>query len=51
MPVIDPRLAGKLVPKISREAMKRGHVARTAKARGVVVRVEQIRPPSENSAA
>ena len=34
MPVVDPRLAGKPVPKISREAMERGHVARAAKARG-----------------
>ncbi|HWS07090.1 MAG TPA: cupin domain-containing protein [Xanthobacteraceae bacterium] len=34
MPVVDPRLAGKPVPKISREAMERGHVARAAQARG-----------------
>jgi hypothetical protein len=36
MPVVDPRLAGKPVPKISREAMKRSHVARAAKARAPI---------------
>ena len=33
MSVVDPRLAGKPVPRISREAMDRGHVAR-ANAKG-----------------
>jgi quercetin dioxygenase-like cupin family protein len=33
MPVVDPRLAGKPVPRISQEAMERGYVAR-ASARG-----------------
>jgi mannose-6-phosphate isomerase-like protein (cupin superfamily) len=33
MSVVDPRLAGKPVPRISREAMERGHVAR-ADAKG-----------------
>jgi quercetin dioxygenase-like cupin family protein len=33
MPVVDPRLAGKPVPRISQEAMERGYVAR-ANARG-----------------
>ncbi len=34
MPVVDPRLTGKPVPKISREAMERGHVARAKGAKG-----------------
>ena len=33
MPVVDPRLAGKPIPRVSRDAMERGHVAR-ATARG-----------------
>jgi mannose-6-phosphate isomerase-like protein (cupin superfamily) len=33
MPVVDPRLAGKPIPRISRDAMQRGHVAR-ASAKG-----------------
>ena len=33
MPIVDPRLAGKPVPRISQEAMERGYVAR-ASARG-----------------
>ena len=41
MPVVDPRLAGKPVPKISREAMERGHVARAAKARGADYRLSR----------
>ena len=33
MPVVDPRLAGKTIPRVSRAAMEQGHVAR-ATARG-----------------
>src|SRR5258708_23608258 len=33
MPVINPGFAGKLIPRISRDAMERGHVAR-ASAKG-----------------
>ncbi len=33
MPVVDPRLAGEPVPRITRETMERGHVAR-ANAKG-----------------
>jgi quercetin dioxygenase-like cupin family protein len=33
MPVVDPRLAGKPIPRVSRAAMEQGHVAR-ATARG-----------------
>jgi quercetin dioxygenase-like cupin family protein len=33
MPLVDPRLQGKPIPRISRDAMERGHVAR-ATARG-----------------
>ena len=39
MPLVDPRLAGQPVPKISREAMERGHVARAAQARGAAALV------------
>ncbi|HEX4410758.1 MAG TPA: cupin domain-containing protein [Xanthobacteraceae bacterium] len=34
MPIVDQRLAGKPVPKISREIMEHGHVARVKNARG-----------------
>ncbi len=34
MPVVDPRLAGKPVPRISRETMESGHVARSNSAKG-----------------
>jgi mannose-6-phosphate isomerase-like protein (cupin superfamily) len=34
MPVVDPRLAGKPIPRISRDAMERGYVARANNARG-----------------
>jgi len=34
MPVVDPRLAGKPVPNISREDMERMHVGRAASAKG-----------------
>jgi mannose-6-phosphate isomerase-like protein (cupin superfamily) len=34
MPVVDPRLAGKPVPRISRATMESGHVARAASAKG-----------------
>ena len=34
MPVVDPRLAGKPVPRISRETMERGHVARASSVKG-----------------
>jgi quercetin dioxygenase-like cupin family protein len=34
MPVVDPRLAGKPVPRISRETMERDQVARAKPARG-----------------
>jgi mannose-6-phosphate isomerase-like protein (cupin superfamily) len=33
MPVVDPRLAGKPVPRISRAMMESGHVARAASAK------------------
>src|SRR6202050_4326096 len=46
MPVVDPRLAGKPVPKISREAMERGHVARAAKARGADIAFIDQRIPA-----
>ena len=34
MPVVDPRLAGKPIPRISKEQMERGHVARASKVKG-----------------
>jgi mannose-6-phosphate isomerase-like protein (cupin superfamily) len=34
MSIVDPRLAGRPVPRISREAMERGHVARADNAKG-----------------
>ena len=34
MPVVDRRLAGKPVPRISQDAMERGHVARAASSMG-----------------
>ena len=46
MPVVDPRLAGKPVPKISREAMERGHVARAAQARGADIAFVDQRIPA-----
>ena len=46
MPVVDPRLAGKPVPKISRGAMERGHVARAAKARGAEIAFLDQRIPA-----
>jgi len=46
MPVVDPRLAGKPVPKISREAMERGHVARAAQARGAAIAFLDQRIPA-----
>jgi quercetin dioxygenase-like cupin family protein len=46
MPVVDPRLAGKPVPKISREAMERSHVARAAKARGADIAFVDQRIPA-----
>src|SRR5580692_11247355 len=46
MPVVDPRLAGKPVPKISREAMERGHVARAVKARGAAIAFLDQRIPA-----
>src|SRR5580704_15542809 len=46
MPVVDPRLMGKPVPKISREAMERGHVARAAKARGADIAFLDQRIPA-----
>ena len=46
MPVVDPRLAGNPVPKISRDAMERGHVARAAKARGADIAFLDQRIPA-----
>src|SRR6202023_2676476 len=46
MPVVDPRLAGKPVRKISREAMERGHVARAAQARGAAIAFLDQRIPA-----
>src|ERR1700730_16811441 len=46
MPVVDPRLAGKPVPKVSREAMERGHVARAGQARGAAMPLLDHRLPA-----
>lgn len=46
MPIVDPRLAGKPVPKISREAMERGHVARARNARGAEIAFLDQRIPA-----
>ena len=46
MPVVDPRLADKPMPKISREAMERSHVARAAKARGADIAFVDQRIPA-----
>jgi hypothetical protein len=34
MPVVDPRIAGKPVPRISKEAMERDNVARARTVKG-----------------
>src|ERR1700691_2104237 len=46
MPNVDPRIAGKPVPKISREAMERGHVARAKNARGAEIAFLDQRIPA-----
>jgi len=46
MPVIDPRLAGKPVPRISRETMERGHVARAKGAKGADIAFLDQRLPA-----
>jgi len=46
MPNVDPRIAGQPVPKISREAMERGHVARAKKARGADIAFLDQRIPA-----
>jgi mannose-6-phosphate isomerase-like protein (cupin superfamily) len=46
MPVVDSRLAGKPVPKISREAMERGHVARAKAVKGADIAFLDQRIPA-----
>ena len=46
MSVVDPRLAGQPVPKISREGMERGYVARAAGARGADIAFLDQRIPA-----
>ena len=46
MPVVDPRLAGKPVPKVSREAMERGHVARANSVKGADIAFLDQRIPA-----
>jgi mannose-6-phosphate isomerase-like protein (cupin superfamily) len=46
MPIVDPRLAGKPVPRISREAMESGHVARARKAKGADIAFLDQRIPA-----
>jgi quercetin dioxygenase-like cupin family protein len=46
MPIVDPRLAGKAVPKISREAMERGHVARAKTSHGDAIAFVDQRIPA-----
>jgi mannose-6-phosphate isomerase-like protein (cupin superfamily) len=46
MPVVDPRLEGKSVPKVSRAAMENGHVARADKARGAGIAFLDQRIPA-----
>jgi mannose-6-phosphate isomerase-like protein (cupin superfamily) len=46
MPVADSRLAGKPVPRISREVMERGHVARAKGARGADIAFLDQRIPA-----
>jgi mannose-6-phosphate isomerase-like protein (cupin superfamily) len=46
MPVVDPRLAGKPVPKISCEAMERGHVARAKTSKGADIAFLDQRIPA-----
>ena len=46
MPVVDPRLAGKPVPNISREIMERDYVARAKRARGADIAFLDQRIPA-----
>jgi quercetin dioxygenase-like cupin family protein len=46
LPNVDPRIAGKPVPIISREAMERGHVARAKHARGTDIAFLDQRIPA-----
>jgi mannose-6-phosphate isomerase-like protein (cupin superfamily) len=46
MPIVDPRLAGKPVPRISREAMENSNVARAKGARGAEIAFLDQRIPA-----
>ena len=46
MPVVDPRLAGKPVPQVSREKMEQHHVARARNSRGADIAFLDQRIPA-----
>src|ERR1041385_6177045 len=46
MPVVDPRIAGKPVPRISKQMMERQNVARASKVKGLAIAFLDQRIPA-----